>query len=217
MQRNPDRHRQSRDTRCPVAVMVLAGLLSMICGGRNQVIAAEPPTYDEHVLPIFREKCCGCHNPGKRSGGLDLTSYQQMQAGGNSGEVLAAGDPDGSYLWQVASHESEPVMPPNADRIPEDMLAVLKKWIAGGLLERNGAKPLAAKAAVSMALDPGAIVKPQGDPVVPPRLSLAVAGHGLRPTAVTGLAASPHGDVLAIGGRHQLLLVSPKNQTRIGV
>ena len=198
--------------------MVLAGLLSMICGGGNEVIAAEPPpTYDEHVLPIFREKCCGCHNPGKRSGGLDLTSYQQMQAGGNSGEVLAAGDPDGSYLWQVASHESEPVMPPNADRIPEDMLAVLKKWIAGGLLERNGAKPLAAKAAVSMALDPGAIVKPQGDPVVPPRLSLAVAGHGLRPTAVTGLAASPHGDVLAIGGRHQLLLVSPKNQTLIGV
>jgi WD40 repeat protein len=198
--------------------MVLASLLAMIYGGGNLAIAADsPPTYDEHVLPIFREKCCGCHNSGKRAGGLDLTSYQQMQAGGNSGEVLAAGDPDGSYLWQVASHESEPVMPPNADRIPEDMLAVLRKWITGGLLERDGAKPVVAKASVNMALDPGAIVKPSGPLVNPPRLPLAVAGQGLQPTAVTGLAASPHGDVLAIGGRQQVLLVSPKTQSLIGV
>lgn len=199
-------------------VVVMVSLFSIAFAWMSCVNGAEKAlTYDEHVLPIFREKCCGCHNPGKRSGGLDLTSYQQMQAGGNSGEVLAAGDPDGSYLWQVASHESEPVMPPNADRIPDDMLAVLKRWIAGGLLERDGAKPVVAKPAVNMTLDPGAIVKPSGDPVIPPRLPLAVASQGIRPTAVTGLAASPHGDVVAIGGRRQLLLVSPKKQSLLGI
>lgn len=179
--------------------------------------AEQPLTYEEHVLPIFKEKCCGCHNPGKRAGGLDLTSYQQMQAGGNSGEVLAAGDPDGSYLWQLASHESEPVMPPNADRIPENMLAVLKQWIAAGLLERDGAKPVTAKPTAAMALDPGAIVTPEGDPVLPPPLPLKPVTYGIRPTTVTGLAASPHGDVLAVGGRRQVLLVSPTTQKLLGV
>ena len=179
--------------------------------------AETPPTYEQHVLPIFKEKCCGCHNAGKKAGGLDLTSYQQMQAGGNSGEVLAAGDPDGSYLWQVASHESEPVMPPNADRIPESMLDVIKKWITGGLLERDGSKPVVAKPKTNLALDPGAIVKPEGDPVLPPRLPLQVVTHGIRPTTITGLAASSHGDLVAIGGRQQVLLVSPTTRELLGI
>lgn len=193
-------------------------LLVALATGLPAGLAAEkPPTYEQQVLPIFREKCCGCHNPGKRAGGLDLTSYQQLQAGGNSGEVVAAGDPDGSYLWQVASHESEPVMPPNADRIPDDMLAAIKAWIVGGLVERDGAKPVATGPVTKLALDPGAIVTPEGEPVMPPRLSLKVMTHGLRPTTVTGLDASPHGDLLAVGGRQQVLLVSPTTRQLLGV
>ena len=200
----------------------LAGLLALVLataasGGDRLAAAEKPPTYEQDVLPIFKEKCCGCHNAGKRAGGLDLTSYQQMQAGGNSGDVLAAGDPDGSYLWQVASHESEPVMPPNADRIPDSMLAVLKKWIIGGLIERDGSKPMAAKPKTNLALDPGAIVTPEGDPILPPRLPLQVVSHGIRPTTITGLAASPHGDVVAIGGRRQVLLYSPASRQLRGV
>jgi len=192
-------------------------LIAVATGVPAGLAAEKPPTYEQQVLPIFREKCCGCHNPGKRAGGLDLTSYQQLQAGGNSGEVVASGDPDGSYLWQVASHESEPVMPPNADRISDDMLAVIKAWIVGGLVERDGAKPVAAGPVTKLALDPGAIVTPQGDPVMPPRLPLQVVTHGLRPTTVTGLDASPHGDLLAVGGRQQVLLVSPTTRQLLGV
>ena len=77
------------------------------------------PTFEEDVLPVFREKCCSCHNADKQSGGLDLTSYNRAMAGGYSGEVIAPGDAEGSYLWQLASHESEPKMPPQADRIPD--------------------------------------------------------------------------------------------------
>ena len=205
-----------RPSKSGVVNVASAWLATWLTAGMLQA-AEKPLTYEQHVLPIFKEKCCGCHNAGKRAGGLDLTSYQQMQAGGNSGEVLAAGDPDGSYLWQVASHESEPVMPPNADRIPERMLDVLKKWIAGGLIERDGGKPIAAKPATNLALDPGAIVKPEGEPVLPPRLPLQVVTHGIRPTTITGLAASPHGDLVAIGGRQQVLLVSPATRELRGV
>lgn len=164
------------------------------------------PTFEEDVLPVFREKCCSCHNADKQSGGLDLTSYNRAMAGGSSGEVIAPGDAEGSYLWQLASHESEPKMPPQADRIPDSMLAVITKWIAGGAIERKGGAPVAMKAAVSLALDPEAVLVPDGPPVMPPRLSLQVESHGRRPLAITGLAASPNGAVAAVGGRGQVFL-----------
>ena len=179
--------------------------------------AEKPPTYEDHVLPVFREKCCSCHNADRKAGGLDLTSYQQMMAGGNSGDVVAGGDPDGSYLWQVVSHESEPTMPPDADRIPDAMLNVVKEWILGGIIERDGAKPVAQKAGASLALDSGALVKPSGPPVMPPRLSLEPRFSGLRPTTIRALDASPHGDVVAVGSSQQVLLFQPMTCECIGV
>ena len=166
----------------------------------------KPPTYEDHVLPVFREKCCSCHNADRKAGGLDLTSYQQMMAGGNSGDVVAGGDADGSYLWQVVSHESEPTMPPDADRIPDPMLKVIKEWIEGGIIERDGAKPVAKEASSSLALDSGSIVKPSGPPVLPPRLSLEPCFHGLQPTTIRSIDASPHGDLVAVGSSQQVLL-----------
>ena len=177
----------------------------------------KPPTYEDHVLPVFREKCCSCHNADRKAGGLDLTSYQQMMAGGNSGDVVAGGDADGSYLWQVVSHESEPTMPPDADRIPDAMLKVIKEWIAGGVIERDGAKPVAQKASSSLALDSGSIVKPSGPPIMPPRLSLEPCFHGLRPTTIRSIDASPHGDLVAVGSSQQVLLFQPRTRECIGV
>jgi len=180
-------------------------------------VDGKPPTYEDDVLPVFREKCCSCHNADRKAGGLDLTSYQQMMAGGNSGDVVAGGDADGSYLWQVVSHESEPTMPPDADRIPDAMLKVIKEWIAGGIIERDGAKPVAQKASSSLALDSGSIVKPSGPPIMPPRLSLEPCFHGLRPTTIRSIDASPHGDLVAVGSSQQVLLFQPRTRECIGV
>jgi len=181
------------------------------------MVGGKPPTYEDDVLPVFREKCCSCHNADRKAGGLDLTSYQQMMAGGNSGDVVAGGDADGSYLWQVVSHESEPTMPPDADRISDAMLKVIKEWIVGGIIERDGAKPVAQKASSSLALDSGSIVKPSGPPIMPPRLSLEPCFHGLRPTTIRSIDASPHGDLVAVGSSQQVLLFQPRTRECIGV
>src|SRR5678815_3460070 len=37
--------------------------------------AADKVTYDDHVLPIFRNSCLNCHNPDKKKAGLDLSTY----------------------------------------------------------------------------------------------------------------------------------------------
>ena len=166
--------------------------------------ADAPPNFADHVLPVFREKCCSCHNPDQKKGGLDLSSWGQTMAGGSSGEVIAPGDPDGSYLLMLVTHASEPKMPPESDKLSESMVAVISKWIAGGALERDGSQPVAQKQN-NLALDAAAATRPDGPPVMPPRLSLDVVTHGRRPTAVTALAASPHGELLALGGRRQIL------------
>ena len=178
--------------------------------------ADAPPNFDEHVLPVFREKCCSCHNPDQKKGGLDLSSWGQTMAGGSSGEVVAPGDPNGSYLLMLVTHSSEPKMPPESDKIPEPMVAVITKWIAGGALERNGSQPVARKQN-NLALDAAAATRPEGPPVMPPRLSLEVVTHGRRPTAVTALAASPHGELVALGGRRQILLYQTGSLDLLGV
>ena len=179
--------------------------------------ADTPPTYEEHVLPIFREKCCSCHNADKKQGGLDLTSHSQALAGGSSGEVIAPGDADGSYLWQLASHASEPKMPPQSDRIPQEMLDTIRKWIAGGAIERAGGKPIAKQPATTLALDLQSPIVPDGPPVMPPRLALDVETHGSRPLAITALATSPNGTVAAVGGRRQVLLYDTSTLAFLGV
>ncbi|MFM1903655.1 MAG: Chromosome partition protein Smc [Planctomycetota bacterium] len=178
--------------------------------------AAEPPNFTDQVLPIFREKCCGCHNPDKKAGGLDLTSWGQTMAGGSSGEVIAPGDAAGSYLLMLASHESEPKMPPESDKLPAASLDVIKAWINAGAIERAGGKPVARKQN-AIALGALEAVKPEGPPVMPPRLPLDPLSHGLRPTAVTALAASPHGEVVAVGGRRQVLLYHTGSLDLLGV
>ena len=74
----------------------------------------KPPkiTYDDHVKEILRQKCFSCHNPDKKSGDLDLTSYTNLMLGGGSGEVIEPGDTSSSYLYELVSHAGEPYMPP---------------------------------------------------------------------------------------------------------
>jgi WD40 repeat protein len=180
------------------------------------VHGAEPPNFVDQVLPVFREKCCSCHNADKKSGGLDLTSWGQTMAGGSSGEVIDPGDSAGSYLLMLASHESEPKMPPESDKLPAAALDLIKAWIDAGAIERSGAMPVARKQ-TSLALGALEALKPEGPPVMPPRLPLDVLTHGPRPTAVTALAASPHGSLLALGGRRQVLLYHTGSLDLLGV
>jgi len=188
----------------------------MACVAAAAGAADGPPNFEEHVLPVFREKCCSCHNPDKKSGGLDLTSFGQTMAGGSSGDVIDPGDADGSYLYQLVTHESEPTMPPESDKLSAASLELIKGWIAGGSLERNGSKPVARKQN-ALALDGPVATTPDGPPVMPPRLPLEVVTRGRRPTTITALAASPHGDVVALGSRQQVLLYHSGSLDLLGV
>lgn len=50
---------------------------SLVCAALLSVCAQaqEKLTYDDHIRPLLENKCFSCHNPDKKKGGLELTSY----------------------------------------------------------------------------------------------------------------------------------------------
>ena len=60
--------------------------------------------------------------------------------GGASGASIEPGDADGSYLFTLVTHKSEPFMPQNADKLPDAEIDLLRRWINGGALENAGSK-----------------------------------------------------------------------------
>jgi hypothetical protein len=175
-------------------------------------------TYADHVLPLIEANCAKCHNPDKRKGDLDLTTYSAVLKGGGSGPVVIAGNVDSSKLWKALTHVEEPTMPPNKPPLPEKELAVFRGWITGGLLETSGSKALvAAKPALDLALKLPANAKPEGPPPMPPELPLDPVVQAKRGNPVTGLAASPWAPLLAIAGQKQVLLYHATNAQLLGI
>jgi len=180
--------------------------------------AQEKVTYQDHVLPLVENHCAKCHNPDKKKGDLDLSSYNAVLKGGGSGQVVVSGNPDSSKLYKAVTHAEEPTMPPNKPRLPDKELDVFKKWIAGGLLESSGSKAIAAsKPAVDLALKGEVIGKPEGPPPMPPELPLDPVVHTARGSALTALAASPWAPLAAIGGQKQVLLYNTDSLELIGI
>lgn len=182
--------------------------------------AADMPkvTYVDHVLPIFRAKCLSCHNADKKSGGLDLASFSAVMAGGGSGEILDPGNSGASILWKVINHEEEPKMPPNSDKLPAEMLAVIKNWIDGGALETTNSKALASnKPKVDLKLTAAPTVRPDGPPPMPERLSLAPVIKTKTTTAITSLAVNPWSPLAAVPGQKQVLLYNTATLQLLGV
>ena len=98
------RNAASNVSRLQARPLVITACVALAFALPTAIPAAEQPNFTDQVLPIFREKCCSCHNPDKKAGGLDLTSWGQTMAGGSSGDVIAPGDAAGSYLFLLASH-----------------------------------------------------------------------------------------------------------------
>ena len=180
--------------------------------------AQEKVTYTDHVLPLIEANCAKCHNPDKKKGDLDLTTYSAALKGGGSGMLFVSGNPDSSKLIKVLSHSEEPNMPPNKPPLPEKELAMFKKWIAGGLLESSGSKAIAAaRPSVDLTLKVSSTGKPDGPPPMPRELSVEPVLHTTRSYAINGLAASPWAPLLAVAGQKQVLLYNTTNLDLIGI
>ena len=126
----------------PRQLVLLLSLLLPLLNVASRLAQGEPPkvTFAADILPILRQNCLACHSASQAEGGLILESLAKLRAGGQSGDPLAEGPAEDSYLYQVVAGLEEPAMPPadnkvGAQRLDDNQLALLKQWIEQGAAE----------------------------------------------------------------------------------
>ncbi|QDU64141.1 Chromosome partition protein Smc [Planctomycetes bacterium Pan216] len=193
------------------------GLLALVEGSQARAADEKKITFEDHILPIFRERCLSCHDASKARGDLTLATFDAALAGGGSGEVLMAGDPDGSRLLALITGTEEPKMPPNGS-VPANEIALVKAWIAGGLLKDINSKPLKpSKPKNDLSLGDAPTGRPEGPPPMPENLPLEPVVHTSRAGAITAMAASPWAPLVAIAGHEQVVLYNPETFELLGI
>jgi len=194
-------------------LILAAGLVSAASWAQD----AEKLTYDDHIRPLLENKCFSCHNPDKKKGGLEMTSYAGLMNGGSGGAVVDAGNPQASRLWTMSAHKEEPYMPPEGAPLEAKDLALLSKWVAGGVLQAKGSVAKKSnKPKVDLTFAGGA-GKPTGAVARPENVLLEPVVVTLRTSAVTAMAASPWTSLLAVAGQKQILLYDTDTHDLAGI
>ena len=139
-----------------------------------------PISFARQVMPVLQRKCQGCHQPAKKQGKLDLTSFESIKVGGKTGPAIDPSKADHSTLVEQVDGE-KPIMPPTGSPMTKDEVALVKKWIAQGATDDT---PPAAKDTI--------------DSDHPPVYRT--------PPLTTALAFAPDGQTLAISGYREVLI-----------
>jgi len=200
-----------------VAIALLAASVSAQEKAAAPAPKEEKITFDQHILPIFREKCGSCHNANEKKGDLVLDNYGLAMQGGASGEVVRTdGDASQSQLFLVVAHQSEPKMPPSQPKLPDEQLTLIRKWIEGGALENAGSK---AKPKKNMAVAKVEVSnqRPAGPPPLPENLPIDPLLVASRGNGVTALANNPWSSLAAVAGHKQVFLYDTKSLELAGV
>ena len=204
-------------TTTTAATTVLMALMALIASVATSALAADDKlTFDDNVLAVLRQRCGGCHNPDKKSGDLDVTSYTGLMQGGGSGGAIEPGNASASYLYKLITHQDEPKMPPDSPPIPEEERALIKKWIEGGVLENKGSKAAAPKKTVAMAMDAAPTERPAVTPL-PARIPLEPVTRTQGVNACASIATSPWAPLAAVCGQKQVLLYRTDTRQLAGV
>lgn len=179
--------------------------------------AQEKVTYQDHVMPILENACLNCHNPDEAKGGLDLSSFGAMMSGGSGGAVAEPGNPEGSRIYTLMAHIEEPYMPPMKPKSDDKTLAVIKNWIAGGMLDtKDSVAKKSDKPQVDMTVEVGS-GKPAVVAMPSPHLLLEPEVVTERGSAITAIATSPWAPLVAIGGQKQVILYNSDNFDMVGI
>ncbi len=187
-----------------------------VIGTASVAHADDKVTYDDHVAPIFRQRCGSCHNPTAKKADLDVTNYLKLMQGGASGAAIEPGDADGSYLFTLVTHQAEPFMPQKADKLPDAEIDMLRRWIVGGALENAGSKAAMPKPKMVVAAQAASGTRPEVIPL-PPRMVLEPAFHLAKAPMARSVATSPWAPLVAVTSQRQVLLYNTKSLELVGV
>jgi mono/diheme cytochrome c family protein len=126
-----------------IAVILLTGAEPKVPPDHAEKMSRGLDMFTRQIRPLLLENCFKCHGGEKTRGGLDLTSRETLQKGGDNGPVLGERSA-ASKLYRLAAHLENPHMPPKSPRLDDQKLASVAAWIDLGAPYD---KPLSEKAA----------------------------------------------------------------------
>lgn len=99
--------------------------------------------FESRVRPILAQRCYQCHSAkaGKEKGELALDSAKRIRAGGTSGPIIAAGQPDESLIVLAVRYASDDLQMPPSGKLPEAEIETLAAWVRMGAVIPNDIAP----------------------------------------------------------------------------
>lgn len=89
--------------------------------------------FEQKVRPLLLEHCSNCHGEKKQFGEFRLDSREALLKGGDNGPAIVPGKPAESRLMEAIHQTGDIVMPPEpAEKLSDEQIAILEKWIADG-------------------------------------------------------------------------------------
>ena len=116
-------------------VLLLAALSTSALRADDQATNAGIDFFESKIRPVLLEHCYDCHSAesGSAEGKLLLDSLVAIRAGGDRGPAVVPEDPEASWLLTAVLHTDDDLkMPPRSERLPEAVIADLRKWIEMG-------------------------------------------------------------------------------------
>ena len=88
-----------------------------------------PVDYESQIQPIFNDNCGNCHL-GNSSGGLNLSSYENLM----SNDVINPGDASSSLLYDKITRPNSASgdMPPGNSELSQSEIELIFNWINEG-------------------------------------------------------------------------------------
>jgi hypothetical protein len=180
-------------TAAAVAVLFLMGQQS----AQAQDKPKGPVSFINDIAPIFKENCFACHDPKKKKGKLDMTTYDATRKGGDNEDPIVPGKPEESHLVDLIKTTTAKRMPPkeSGDPLSKEKIALIERWI------KEGAK---LDAGIDAKADLMRELRIRWKPPTPP-----VAYK--YPVIVNALTFTPDNKKVIAGGHHELTVWDIEN------
>jgi hypothetical protein len=119
-----------------LSVALVIGSMMLITSNHASAAEVQIP-FSKNVLPIFKDNCTSCHQPGAEGyekSGLDLSNYEGVMAGTKYGPVVIPGNPDASNLMWLLDWRASPElrMPHGRGQLPTQFRDTIRRWIQQG-------------------------------------------------------------------------------------
>ncbi|HEX5103313.1 MAG TPA: DUF1549 domain-containing protein, partial [Pirellulaceae bacterium] len=85
--------------------------------------------FKSQVRQVLIDNCVDCHGGAEVESGLDLATRKGLLRGGSHGPAVITGKSIDSNVIRFISHREKPFMPEGSDKLPDEQIAAISRWI----------------------------------------------------------------------------------------